>query len=129
MGCDIHGMVEIKAYDDWEYWQGIINLEFLGRYYYLFGLLGCDRGDENLYPSRGIPENISEFTKLILDEDEATYPPHSHTWITYDEFKEIIKRLGDTNFGKDWFVLYKMLNVLYVAYGDENVRLIIWFDN
>ena len=85
----------------------------------LFGLYGHE--DEAVAPYRGIPRDASFEVKEHPLIDELT--AFGHTWISYRELKENEEILTE-----DWKLLLKMMDALAEHYGEENVRLVIWFD-
>lgn len=77
MGCDIHGVVERKVKDRW------ITINILqvatparARNYPRFAALAGVRGDGP--EPRGIPDDVSETAKCLIDDIGAD--GHSHSW-------------------------------------------------
>ena len=64
MGCDIHGVIEVKKDGRWIACEDIHDL-FSGRYYPFFSLFWGERRDKDdllppLFPQRGLPTDASE---------------------------------------------------------------------
>jgi len=131
MGCDIHGVMEVDYFGDQTYWSGVVNLGVLDRYYGMFANLAGvrDYGEADpIAPDRGMPDNPSHMTKVAYEEwaEDA----HSLTYLTVDEFfKADLLGIEDNKWMKGWKAVYEMAKALSEIYGNENVRLIIWFDS
>lgn len=145
MGCDIHGWVEARPFatskisDDW---YSYINAEnVLGRNYDMFAKLFGVRlevveqrsGQKviSIASQRGLPE-YGKYQKdsphvTIDDYREWEGDAHSVSWISY---KELQKALLENDFHDDRMkALFEMMTSLSKLYGEENVRLVVWFDN
>ena len=155
MGCDIHGWVEVKKdYLDW--WDGVIRIDRLvERNYVMFACLANVRNYDEVKPisdPRGIPSDVSDEAKKDIEgwgEDG-----HSHSWLTWKEIKEYdwsnnkyyehrvieftrngIKEVEPEwkpmkeAISSGWELLFDLMERLAKDYGDENVRLVFWFDN
>jgi len=155
MGCDIHGWVEVKKdYLDW--WIGIIKIDWIAdRNYTMFACLANVRNYDNVKPisePKGIPKDVSDEAKE--DIEGWGVDGHSHTWLTWKEIKEYdwynnkyyehrvieftkdgIKKVKPEwksmkeAISSGWQLLFDLMERLAKEYGDENVRLVIWFDN
>ena len=145
MGVDIHGSVEFRdaALDegrDWRYWHAVINAGIvLDRSYAMFGSLFGIRNPTDFVPvaaGRGLPDDVSEEVKGNAEGEGH----HSYTWITWEELQSVdwdatgliyatdrISRrdaLGDSG-----GLLLALMKPLAERYGDQCVRLVVWFDN
>lgn len=146
MGCDIHGYVEAQLFaqnkisDDW---YPVINAEnILGRNYDMFAkLFGVrletveQRSGQKVIPiaaQRGLPE-YGRYQKdspngTVKEYNEWEGDAHSATWITLKELRGAIQDNG--NFSDDRLeVLLDMMLELIKLYGEDSIRLVVWFDN
>lgn len=137
MGCDIHGMIEFKAHT---MWNGCVNINTLNlRNYNIYSHLfnAKDRNEDNIKAmadNRGLPFDVSEETEYIYynEKEQNGYIFHSESYIMYKEF---IGRLSIICSGvltekhKDWSIVHNMMKILAKTYGEENIRLVVWFDN
>jgi len=146
MGTDIHGWVEVNQSAAPSNWQGIIRITWLiQRNYPMFGSLF---GIRNLYAfrplaaERGFPPDVSNG---VL-EDAQNMGAVGITWLAYTEVQQIdweeygqpiiMKATGmlpEAHRRKecvtdDWDLLFAMMRMLAARAGDEQVRLIAWFD-
>jgi hypothetical protein len=132
MGCDIHAHAEVKLNGKWHHY----NLLNFGRNYDAFGWLANVRCPPDnaggLGDPRGVPDDISEVTKVDLDgwDQDA----HSHSYITHEEI---------TAFKAWWTVQWPeetpewdmWLGGNYYSSFDpkespyEDLRFVFWFDN
>lgn len=129
MGCDIHPVIEIKSkYDDeWKLaaCRGVPQY----RSYSAFALLAGVRGGDPVIPPRGLPEDLSNETKLLMDQKGLYLGDHSFSWLTLEE-------LDRDDFSEDdcWLIfdLAKLMRTLMENYygTDENgVRVVFGFDS
>lgn len=146
MGCDIHASIEYEHYklnaerkkiEHREWWISFCTNIDIDRGYYLFTLLAGVRDIELrpiISPPRGMPESVSyEFKKWLKEWDADA---HSTSWVTFKELQDWkatnLKELKleynpEENMKQQDF--YKVLELLGNKYGDENVRLVFFFDN
>jgi hypothetical protein len=125
MGCDIHGFVEVRQHN---FWEGIINLNYFDRFYHYFCKIGgvrCYDDNPSCETDRGLPEDISIPTKELYKEQKID--AHSETWLTTNEFLKAVKCVDKSS--KWWVALESMVRTLETIFGNENVRIVIWFDN
>ena len=111
MGCDIHGVVEYKEYDDW---SSLYKAVDLGRDYSMFGALAGvrERDVECLYEPKGFPDGssaVDEGYGLLVVEDEKMKDEDWSECIKESEALELVKR------GKPLFSYY---NSQYMADPD-----------
>ena len=143
MGVDIHGWVETE-YDG--IWDAVINVgHLLEQDYHSFSsLFGVrDRSKFSpVAPHRGLPYDSSETVK-----EEGGTPPdgsnpwlyHSHMWITWAELKavdwdEVEQVPGETvtrrsALHSSFALVFQLMEILARHNGDNNVRLVVWFDS
>ena len=148
MGCNSHLSIEIQGRwshspSKWDTWA--IDLPE-SRDYYLYEAMAGVRGeDENAIATpRGVPVDASSQVKFWCER--AGDDGHSHSWLYPSEFTEAIiksdKRFAEEvkrskypadpergHTDKAWLSLDKVLKALAEVYGDENVRLVFFFDN
>ncbi|BCL80107.1 hypothetical protein ccbrp13_25720 [Ktedonobacteria bacterium brp13] len=125
MGTDIDGWIEYRNIDlDDETWYPAmkIGVVYLGRDYetfgYLFGIRILDV--QPIAARRGLPANVSPQVR----EDAAYGNLYAHTWITWHEMKQ-----GSWKRDVYWDPTIRVLEVLGGLYGDENIRLVVWFED
>jgi hypothetical protein len=123
MGTDIDGWIECKQVS--EAWTPAVALGavYLGRDYQAFGKLFGVRNIANIQPiaaKRGLPEDVSQQVK----KDAMYSGLYAHSWIAWQELKE-------NNWGVDryWEAMVKVLEILADLHGDENIRLVVWFED
>jgi hypothetical protein len=126
MGTDIMGWVECrrKLIDD-ETWEAVLNLDFvyLGRDYQAFGRLFGVRNTTKVQPiaaKRGLPADSSSQVK----KEAAASGFYAHSWISWQELKT-----SEWEADQYWQPLMKVLEILASLYGEENVRLVVWFED
>jgi hypothetical protein len=141
MGTDIHGWVEIKTFRPAQ-WHEIMRLELLiGRNYrvfaFLFDVRNIDNHNKPIYTPiaslRGIPIDVSAIVKREATRNKD-YQARAHSWITWAEIRRInwralAKMKPGVVPGSDWQMLFKIMEALAERYGDEHVRLVVWFDS
>ena len=130
MGCDIHGWVEYRfEYGDGKVSQwhtGIHAGNILDRNYEMFAKIFGVRGEndeEGEFGCRGLPRKLSWRVDEEYKKGAADY--HSETHCTAKELFSVQKESEDP----DWNVLFVLVFVLTSFYGEDNVRLVVWFDN
>ncbi len=110
------------------YWYGA-NI-YSDRNYRLFAALANVRnyGDEidTPIPQRGIPEDASpEYAQEAADVDG-----HSHSWMTVGELAAVFLSAYDqTYLGSFVKVYHRTLRPLADEHGDDNVRIVFYFNN
>lgn len=139
MGCDIHVHVEIKRDGRWLH----LNEVQVQRNYHLFGKMAGVRDEDAkpIAPPRGVPDDMSEITKLCYDR--MGIDAHTPSWLTGAEAGEVEDwfektfphRPGGPLFG---YVLGNYVNShvkwedtrkAFKEMGVEDVRVVFWFDN
>lgn len=139
MGCDIHATLEydkfyIKYKEKKKDWWGFAKSIDIDRSYYFFTILNGVR-DIGLRPiiakDRGVPKDASfEFREELED---ANGDAHSPSYVSFKELKEWkpenpeIVEFDPTEFRQEDF--YQTMELLAKKYGDENVRLVFFYDN
>ena len=131
MGTDIHGGGEINArdYSSESVWLKVLDIRALcGRNYTLFARLFGVRNSgqrEALASRRGLPPDASSEIRDALGGNGWV----GRSWISFRELKPHLGQMPVT--GDDWgwsFVLDSMIR-LAEHYGDDNVRMVVAFDN
>lgn len=144
MTCDIHGWVEVRKFKDQQggEFYSIIKIDYLVEqnykvFAYLFGI----RNDFYFKPkfaTRGLPEyskwqkesdHRTEKSETVKDFEAWGIDAHSPTFATYKEIKEILPQLNLVNNSQGWLALFAMMYDLNSKYADEDIRLVVWFDN
>lgn len=140
MGTDINGWVEFR--DPWMdenmgeiRWHPVVDVcLLLSRDYKAFASLFGVRNYHDLSPiaaRRGLPDDVSDAVR----EDAAWEGNHSHTWITWREIAALgpqeREALSEPDFppGVGFPLVFEMMESLAKRYGDDCVRLVVWFDN
>jgi hypothetical protein len=124
MGCDIHATIEVKKYKDDNFWLGEVRDIYIYRSYWLFSILAGVRGDEEpISKPRGVPEDASSEYKAKLEDWGGG--AHSMSYVYFNELKEYPKK--DFDYSTEKF--YQIMELYAKDFGDENVRLIFFFDN
>lgn len=137
MGVDISGWVE--AYDPRRGgWNGAIRVNRLvDRAYHVFAALFGVRSFGIFNPvaqERGTPEDRSNEVFAEKPWVMGVAP----SWISWSEIKsvdwqqvaeaaELPPEPALVTVG--WALLFRLMDVLAQHYGDENVRLVVWFDS
>ena len=70
----------------------------------------------------GIPEGIQPELKEELEKESAGADTR---WISWKEIKEIKNMMKISG---DWAPLFELTEILAKHYGDEDVRMVVWFD-
>jgi len=139
MGCDIHAHFELKIKGEWKYYgEGDFD-----RNYLMFAKLAGvrDRHDEidKIDKPRGLPEDITEMTKIHNDVWDSD--GHSHSWVSSVEYSEVIKYLKDEakkeNYRPRFDNVWLFGNSFYDFHEGredfpefvEDFRMVFWFDN
>ncbi len=144
MGCNSHLYIERRtdwpargeypAGHRWDCWGFDISEE---RWYYLYGALAGVRGDTApIVQPRGIPSDLSPEVAEAFDSWGPDF--HTPTYLYPQEFKaamDDVRRAMKENGGdgeidsKTWLAVEGTLLLLEKLYGNENVRIVIAFDN
>jgi len=128
MGCDIHAKIQY-CYQDGNDWFDLCDGLDIPRCYELFSYLAGVRqcqGIIPIYEPRGLPPGEEDWQLSKIYGRDG----HSHSYCTFKEFMEgqdanwILENelIGYTL----WFNIFK-LTARY--YGEENCRLVFFFDN
>jgi hypothetical protein len=138
MGCDIHATLEydkwnLKRLDEPKYWISFAKDIDIDRGYYLFGILaGVRNGDINpISEPKGVPDDASY--KFMKEYEEWGADAHTPSWVSYKELNDWKLKTGEfefdpeSDFKKEDF--FKVMEILAKQYGEENVRLVFFFDN
>lgn len=137
MGVDVYGWVEVQdpsthvgAPQFPNAWSGVIRIhDIVERSYNVFGSLFDVHNDGPFVASvagrRGLPPRVSEeaFWEKVSPQDQA-----AQTWISAQEVRTarqqdlFVMPLG-------WNLLFTLMGNLAAVYGEERVRLVVWFDS
>lgn len=133
MGCDIHASVERRGVGNDDYgWSEVAHLD-LPRHYRMFSAMvdGFCRDHDNLggvAPERGFPAGTD--VRPMLDDsgcyDSASGGSHTPSWLTPEEFRAAIGRVGQDEAWAEYLALADYLDSL-ARYGQA--RLVFSFDN
>ena len=126
MGCNIHGLIEIKN-DNWNYWRPCLREPLGDRWYRFFAYIANVRNTPlDIIPiskPRGDPEHTTktyEFMKLDYHEDA-----HSHSWLSGKELLDT----PHTHLNDIWIDWFKIVREILRQHGTDNVRFVFFFDN
>lgn len=131
MGSNIIGYIEINPIQesDTDVWYEIVKIDVVAeRNYEVFGYLFGVRpkpGVNALAASRGIPMATSNANSLV--SKFGTYV--KHTWINWLELKLAKSRIYLNSEISGWKFIFESMETLSSKYGEENVRLVVAFDN
>ena len=132
MGTDIHGWLEVRKFDN--NWREVTELG-LPRFYHMFAILADVRtSDETpISKPKGLPEDICKLTQNDFNwwVDDA----HSCSWLNWDDLKQYD---WDTHFKEydggycrpqdPYLELFNRMKAIAELHGDDNVRIVFWFD-
>lgn len=131
MGCDIHIAIEQKVGDKWVMVNRAVSTNNAKkRNYERFCALAGVRcyGTDSGYEPTGIPLDVSDSTKLFIDEWGED--GHSHSCFSLSKFIETINKI-DIKFGAmsegETGLPWKYLNL--DPKENEEYRVVFWFDN
>lgn len=138
MGCDLHLHTEVKIDGLWIHYSA----PNVKRCYKLFALMAGVRNDRGIRPvaqPKGLPENISQVTRL--DYELMGKDAHTPSWLSASELVELEKRLNG-QFAENEDIEYHLVGYLFrnswagfQLYPNdrppflEDVRWVFWFDN
>ena len=124
MGCDIHAQLERKWPEEtWDNYVLSVATEFdIDRNYLLFGYLAGVRNYDvvPIIAPKGLPKSVSFSTRDEYEKWDSD--AHTPSWLTFKELKKLPKQFKKEDF-------YKVMEVLAKNHGQENVRMVFWFDN
>lgn len=119
------GVIEIrKTTSGW--WDGVVNIEALVEQVpAVTGALFDVDNEKGLKPiaaRREVPEDRSFMTETLLAEMNLFY--YNATWIRPAEIKHAFNVIKTV---KGWATVFKLISDFAEQYGEDNVRLIVWF--
>lgn len=136
MGCDAHLVLEYRHERNKEYWRSYaVDVEADRNYALFAAMAGVRQRDPKIEPvsePKGLPEPMSWNAKDFFGEEKGLGSDgHSHTWLTPTEYREAYTRAGlpHTEWDKSYTVLLGLMALLVQEYGEDNVRLLVAFDN
>ena len=142
MTVDIHGWIEVRQFKNESEFYPVVKIDhFVESNYKVFAYLFGIRNDFYFKPKfagRGLPkysdwqknsDNFHEKSETIKDFEQWGQDAHSPTYATYKELKEILPQLNLINNLQGWLALFAIMSDLNSKFNDEDIRLVIWFDN
>jgi hypothetical protein len=137
MGVDCYGWVEVcdpqwhypKAPTSFEGWKAVVKIDrIVERNYRVYGFFFGVHDPTHLYTPlagrRGLPRHVSEEVWQEMDDD-ATLPAAS--WVSWSEIKACNWQSA-IELTAGWQLLFTLMESLADQYGEQRVRLVIWFD-
>ena len=135
MGCNIHGYLEVKQHQDYD-WEDTYGIRY-DRSYYFYAAIADVRNYHEITPidkPRGLPKDVARGTKY--QSEEMGGDGHSHSYLYANELRDYDWEQEMPEFKKliDSIDIHHRALLLLVQfyahhYGDENVRIVFWFDN
>jgi hypothetical protein len=132
MGCDVHCFAEVKYKGRWQF-AGEVYME---RHYDIFSKMANvrneeDSGIEPISLPRGVPQDASDLTKVIMDDVDY----HSHSYLSLEEMKALDEWVESAigpffkwNYIKwPWGVMTDALKPKFEQI--EDIRFVFAFDN
>jgi hypothetical protein len=119
------GVIEVrKTTSGW--WEGVVNIEPLVEQVpavtgILFDVDNTD-GVRPIAARREIPSDRSFMTEKLLDEFGILH--FNDSWITSAEIKQVF---NVTKTMKGWATVFNLISDFAEQYGEDNVRLVVWF--
>jgi len=137
MGCNIHGYLEVREYPDSKTpsWKATYEIQY-DRSYRFYAVLAGVRNGTVLQPiskPKGLPHDVSRGAKY--ESEQMGRDGHSHSYLNAQELRDYdwTRPIGDQPIIEQIPVVHRALLLLvrYCAkhYGEENVRIVFWFDN
>lgn len=139
MGCDIHPHFEVKIKGEWKYYgQGNSERNYL-IFSKLAGVRDYDNTTDKIDDPRGLPDDVTEMTKI--HSDVYASDGHSHSWISSEEYVEVIQFMQDycreNKYEYEFDYVYLFENSFYDFHKErgilpefvEDFRMVFWFDN
>lgn len=117
---------------DWELFNlGEINV---GRNYEMFGNLTGGRvrtmtDIKTKIEPKGLPDDELSLllTQILAEETEKNFGYHNHSWLSYKEYKTILKQTKMDEIPMEYSLLLKMMK--FLEKSGHRCRLVFWFDN
>lgn len=138
MGASIHCHLEVFDGDKWYHWSA----PCIYRDSIFFDLVAEIYGKlDSIVPLRGLPDDMSEVTKICYEQDKESYYPHHEGWLSAQEldllqlrlvqyYKKIpTKNPREYDLEDHYFHTYIHGNSIVLHQGWEDARFIFWFDN
>ncbi len=77
-------------------------------------------------------KGFSEIVQREFADNQLLLTPelHSHSWLTLDELKEVLKygKLSQQNLSKQFWIILTSMETLAEIYSSKNVRIVFCFD-
>ena len=131
MGCNIHGVVEIRRKE----WEHLCDMPWRRDYFFYAQVAGV-RNDYDVKPiaePRGIPNDACYDTHVTYKQFMKDTGGHSASYLDAKETQSVSRGIyrtsGDVSLTPIWRAWLEFIHVLGVCYGFDNVRMVFWFDN
>lgn len=144
MGCDIHLHIELKVNGKWEHYS----CPSVSRHKVMFAkMVGVDTWGRIIVNTdcRGVPDDISEMTRLCLEYDRSCCSQHSEHWLSSSEVDSLSRWYeSEQNPSRKYFEVFEadflhcyLLDSSFAGFqkGDhgypswlEDYRFVFWFD-
>ncbi len=139
MGVDCYGWVEVcdphwhsrpfpRSFDRWEAVVKIDNM--VERNYRVYGFFFGVHDPSHLYTAvadrRGLPPYVSQEVRQEFDDDDDV-AQSAASWVLWGELKAS-KWQSTVELTPGWQQLFTLMESLADQYGEQRVRLVIWFD-
>lgn len=118
MGTDMQGFVEYRD-NDTKQWEDLFAFPAADRHYEMFGRMAGVRWVElEMFPQRGLPNDLSYWGKIWLREFCEGY---GYSYLSTEELDQVVQSLECPNLqAVGWLAAMK-------AVGES--RIVFWFDN
>lgn len=134
MGCNIHGVVEVKEKDAWR-WLCEIPWNRDCLFYAQIAGVRNHWGLEPISSPRGMPDDVDDTTRHDYEYFMEHTGGHDLSYLTANEVWGQVKNMITDNDSKVWELIpiWKawryFIGHLGNCYGMDNVRMVFWFDN
>lgn len=131
MGTNIIGYIEINSVSESEedIWFEITKIDVLAeRDYEIFAQLFGVRSETQIAAiaaSRGIPKSTSNPSSLTCPKNTFV----GHSWANWSELKSVRSLIESNGEALGWQFIFQSMELLSKRYAENNVRLVVAFDN
>jgi hypothetical protein len=139
MGVDCYGWVEVCD-PDWHSrdaptsfvgWRAVVKIDdIVERNYRVYGFFFGVHDPTHVYTAvagrRGLPPHVSEEVRLEFDNDDDA-ARSAASWVLWSELKASNWQ-STIELTAGWKLLFTLMESLADQYGEQRVRLVIWFD-
>ena len=131
MSRNMDGFIEVKLAEQW-YMQLMTDRMIVGGNTYAWQrLFGID-GDVNataIAVARGIPLDasytVAQKYRSLFDDPNLTDDYFGASWVLHAELQPFAEEI--MCFHQGWQTLYRIMDALADLFGNQNVRLVVWF--